>query len=242
MHAAGFRVVGDALVLPADASLPALTCLLSRLRSIASHRGQSGDAEFFPLPTRSAEGAGGSSYLVSQTLAMYNHKLPFVSAAVRARHDKLSTVSVTSHLVNICVVCCDLREAVTMIIACMQNTPGFRYQTVIHHCTLCDHPINDGSERLFTGSYDSPKGECRCIVAPPNSNCTFMCHSRVPCSTPTQWVEVCYLGVKALTHEGGGAGMNANSVSPSTFVSGAGTSARTAMPVMICVTRSTCIM
>ena len=70
MHAAGFRVVGDALVLLADASLPALQCLLMRLRSIASHRGQSGDAEFFPLPTSRAEGAGGSSpYLVSPTLA-----------------------------------------------------------------------------------------------------------------------------------------------------------------------------
>ena len=50
----------------------------------------------------------------------------------------------------------------TRAIPPMQNTPGFRYQTVIHHCSLCDHPINDGSERLFTGSYDSPKGECRC--------------------------------------------------------------------------------
>jgi len=79
------------------------------------------------------------------------------------------------------VVCCDLREAVTMIIACMQNTAGFRYQTVIHHCTLCDHPINDGSERLFTGSYDSPQGECRCFAAPLYSDYTRMCHSHMRC-------------------------------------------------------------
>ena len=66
MHVAGFRIVGDALVLQPDASLPVLTCLLARLRRVASQTGHSGDAEFFPLPGSRAEGAGGSSpYLVS---------------------------------------------------------------------------------------------------------------------------------------------------------------------------------
>ena len=69
-----------------------------------------------------------------------------------------------------------------------QDSPGFRYQTVIHHCSLCDHPINDGSERLFTGSYDSPKGECRCIVAPPNSDFTLMCHTHMLCSPALQLI------------------------------------------------------
>ena len=68
---AGFRIVGDALERPSDASLPALMCLLARLRRIASERGHSGEAEFFPLPGSRAEGAGGPSpYLVSGMLAM----------------------------------------------------------------------------------------------------------------------------------------------------------------------------
>ena len=67
MHAAGFRVVGDTLVLDADASLPALRCLLARLRRVASNRGHSGDAEFFPLPVGTGGGGTGTSspYLVS---------------------------------------------------------------------------------------------------------------------------------------------------------------------------------
>ena len=39
--------------------------------------------------------------------------------------------------------------------------PGFRYQGRIYHCSCCDHPINDGSERLFTGRHDAPHGEYR---------------------------------------------------------------------------------
>ena len=70
MHAAGFRIVGDALVLRPDASLQALTCLLARLRRIAAKKGHSGDAEFFPLPSSRADGVNGSSpFLVSKTTA-----------------------------------------------------------------------------------------------------------------------------------------------------------------------------
>mmetsp|Transcript_19998 Transcript_19998/g.50749 ORF Transcript_19998/g.50749 Transcript_19998/m.50749 type:complete len:362 (-) Transcript_19998:94-1179(-) len=39
--------------------------------------------------------------------------------------------------------------------------PGFRYQTEIYECSECAHPINDGSERLWTRNHDSPKGEFR---------------------------------------------------------------------------------
>ncbi len=67
MHAAGFRVVGDTLVLDADVSLAALNCLLARLRCVVSNRGHSGDAEFFPLPGSAGGGGTGTSspYLVS---------------------------------------------------------------------------------------------------------------------------------------------------------------------------------
>lgn len=41
------------------------------------------------------------------------------------------------------------------------NAPGFRYQQHIWHCTVCDHAINDGSERLWTGSFEAPQGEYR---------------------------------------------------------------------------------
>ncbi|PRW57772.1 UBA UBX kDa [Chlorella sorokiniana] len=41
------------------------------------------------------------------------------------------------------------------------GTPGFRYQEQIFHCSACDRPINDGSERLWTGRHDSPPGEYR---------------------------------------------------------------------------------
>ncbi|PSC73205.1 pleckstrin homology domain-containing family A member 8-like [Micractinium conductrix] len=39
--------------------------------------------------------------------------------------------------------------------------PGFRYQEQIWHCSACDHPVNDGSERLWTGRHDAPHGEFR---------------------------------------------------------------------------------
>ena len=32
-----------------------------------------------------------------------------------------------------------------------QGTVGYRYQERIFNCNECDHGINDGSERLFTG-------------------------------------------------------------------------------------------
>ena len=77
MHAAGFRVVGDAVVLQPEASLPALTCLLARLRRIACQRGHSGDAKFFPLP--SSSGARGpdiaSPYLVSRLTAVVTSRI-----------------------------------------------------------------------------------------------------------------------------------------------------------------------
>lgn len=88
MHAAGFRVIGDALVLPPDASLPALTCLLARLRRIASQKGHSGDAEFFPLPGGSAGGAGGASpYLVSNMRIGHSVMLCTCAAKRRIYHD-----------------------------------------------------------------------------------------------------------------------------------------------------------
>jgi hypothetical protein len=36
-----------------------------------------------------------------------------------------------------------------------------RYQQVVHECSLCSHPINDGSERLWTGRHEAPHGEYR---------------------------------------------------------------------------------
>jgi hypothetical protein len=39
--------------------------------------------------------------------------------------------------------------------------PGFKYQEQIWHCSVCDKPINDGSERLWTGKADAPRGEYR---------------------------------------------------------------------------------
>ena len=91
MHVAGFRIVGDALELPSDASLPALTCLLASLRRIVSQRGHSGDAEFFPLPGSRAEGAAGSSpYLVSPLLALLLRAVLCLSC-----HDSMPTKKLT---------------------------------------------------------------------------------------------------------------------------------------------------
>lgn len=39
--------------------------------------------------------------------------------------------------------------------------PGFRFQTLIYHCAVCNKPIPDGSERLWTRSFDSPHGQFR---------------------------------------------------------------------------------
>ncbi|MEW5317840.1 MAG: hypothetical protein WDW38_009105 [Sanguina aurantia] len=41
------------------------------------------------------------------------------------------------------------------------SSPGFRFQTEIHECGNCRAPINDGSERLFSGLHDAPKGQFR---------------------------------------------------------------------------------
>lgn len=41
------------------------------------------------------------------------------------------------------------------------GTAGFMYQEQIWHCGACDHAVNDGSERLWTGRVDAPEGEFR---------------------------------------------------------------------------------
>mmetsp|Transcript_16055 Transcript_16055/g.44763 ORF Transcript_16055/g.44763 Transcript_16055/m.44763 type:complete len:366 (+) Transcript_16055:320-1417(+) len=41
------------------------------------------------------------------------------------------------------------------------NQPGFRHQKEIFQCGVCERPIPDGTERLFSGSHDSPKGQFR---------------------------------------------------------------------------------
>lgn len=38
-----------------------------------------------------------------------------------------------------------------------------RYQEQIWHCSVCNHPINDGSERLWTPNPEAPRGEYRCM-------------------------------------------------------------------------------
>jgi hypothetical protein len=43
----------------------------------------------------------------------------------------------------------------------LYGCPGFLYQQQIWHCSVCDHAINDGSERLWTGRADAPHGEYR---------------------------------------------------------------------------------
>lgn len=35
------------------------------------------------------------------------------------------------------------------------------YQQTIHECAVCQRPINDGSERVWTRQHDAPKGEFR---------------------------------------------------------------------------------
>jgi hypothetical protein len=43
----------------------------------------------------------------------------------------------------------------------LYGTPGFLYQQQIWHCSVCDHAINDGSERLWTGRADAPHRQYR---------------------------------------------------------------------------------
>ncbi|KAL6758647.1 hypothetical protein V8C86DRAFT_2592931 [Haematococcus lacustris] len=67
------------------------------------------------------------------------------------------------------------------------NTPGFRYQQDIHCCSLCAHPINDGSERLFTGAHDAPRGEFRYECqqcADPAVNLCEKCYDRLVDGAP----------------------------------------------------------
>ena len=42
-----------------------------------------------------------------------------------------------------------------------RGEPGFTYQRDIYECSLCEHPINDGSDRLYTKSRDAPPGAYR---------------------------------------------------------------------------------
>lgn len=39
--------------------------------------------------------------------------------------------------------------------------PDFAYQRVVFRCSCCNHPINDGSCRLWSGRFDAPRGEFR---------------------------------------------------------------------------------
>ncbi|KAG1669399.1 hypothetical protein FOA52_004050 [Chlamydomonas sp. UWO 241] len=39
--------------------------------------------------------------------------------------------------------------------------PGFKYQKDIIECSLCAHPINDGTDRLRIKAHDTPRGEFR---------------------------------------------------------------------------------
>ncbi|KAL4855989.1 Importin beta-like SAD2 [Chlorella vulgaris] len=53
----------------------------------------------------------------------------------------------------------------------------------IWHCSVCSHPINDGSERLWTGKHDAPPGEFRylcttCEAAGTNFNLCESCWDR----------------------------------------------------------------
>jgi hypothetical protein len=43
----------------------------------------------------------------------------------------------------------------------LYGTPGFEHQERIYHCSCCDHPINDGSAKVWTGRHDAPRGEYR---------------------------------------------------------------------------------
>jgi hypothetical protein len=58
------------------------------------------------------------------------------------------------------------------------GAPGFLHQERIYHCNVCNHPINDGSERLFTGRHDAPVGEYRYEC----STCLFEATQRAPSS------------------------------------------------------------
>lgn len=64
------------------------------------------------------------------------------------------------------------------------GTPGFLYQERIYHCSHCDHPINDGSERLWTGRHDAPLGEYRfecttCVPPAPSFHLCQACWDRM---------------------------------------------------------------
>lgn len=54
------------------------------------------------------------------------------------------------------------------------------YQRVIHECGVCDRPINDGSERVFSRSYEAPKGKFRyeCDQCTPPFNLCEQCYDR----------------------------------------------------------------
>ncbi len=59
LEAAGFQATADCMQLAADAPLGPLRAALARLRRLADNKGHSGEAEFFPLPSKAAS-AGGS--------------------------------------------------------------------------------------------------------------------------------------------------------------------------------------
>lgn len=112
---AGFKIAGDALVLPEGAALGALRAAAARARRLADRRGHSGEA------TPDASGSADASATRPES--------PYYGA------------------------------------------PGFQYQERIYHCCSCDAPINDGSERLWSGRHDAPPGEYRyeCTTCPPEA-------------------------------------------------------------------------
>jgi hypothetical protein len=144
---AGWRHQGERVELPEGAPLGPVRAAASRLRRLAERRGHSGAAESVAPEGEPSAGRGGRSALLlfiasppaGRSVAPHRSSRHHPSHAALCRRAGSGGRPPSSHY----------------------GKPGFRYQGRIYHCSCCDHPINDGSERLFTGRHDAPHGEYR---------------------------------------------------------------------------------
>lgn len=173
----GFKRQGGCLSVAADAPLGALRAAAARLRRLADKKGHSGAAEHVPpdggRPASPFYGQPGFRYQeqVGWSPLTWRRWPPRWAPVLRppAQHS-ISPGTLPPAVVWACAgpnAGCLLQgqafirgtgrlaSTAPPCACCPRPLPQ------IWHCSVCDHPINDGSERLWTGRHDAPHGEYR---------------------------------------------------------------------------------
>ena len=136
---AGWQRRGDTLSLAADAPLGPLQAAAARLRRLADRKGHSGEA--VSVKPSGEDGRPPSQYY-GQPGFRYQEQARRGPSKQGRRKQHRRTQVWHGRLHGV------------------PSLPPFPVSQ-IYHCSACDRPINDGSERLWTRRHDAPPGEYR---------------------------------------------------------------------------------